>query len=88
MKTGKSRKIAEKTMLLNYLKENVATLRMAAKALGLDRANLTWKKRELEDVGRLWEVAWKRCEDSGYHAWYLTANPDLNPNKNQLGLFD
>ena len=61
-----------------YLKTNIATCSMVAKAIDVHQKNLTRYKRELEKIGLLYQYPTKAiCKDSGFKAHYLTTNPDL-----------
>jgi hypothetical protein len=71
-----------------YLNYNVATASMVSASTGVPQKNITRYKRLLEKAGQLWEVEKKRCELTGFKAWYLTTNPELNPGNNQLKIFD
>jgi len=77
----------EQTIFL-YLSENVATASMASEATGIPQKNICRIKRDLEKRGLLWEVERKKCQHTGYKAWYITTNPEFRKGSNQLGLFD
>ncbi|WP_053969745.1 hypothetical protein [Mangrovimonas sp. ST2L15] len=83
---GKDFKSQLKT-IFQYLQEHIATASMISEATGIPQKNICRYKRDLESVGRLWEVEKKLCKKTGFKAWYLTTNPDYNPNSNQLELF-
>ncbi len=88
MNTGNVSRQSEKMIVYLYLLHTTATNQMVSVATGVPQKNLCRIKRELENSGRLWEVEYKPCEVTKHKAWYLSTNPDLRPNKNQLGLFD
>lgn len=73
--------------IFHYLQENVATASMVSDATGIPQKNITRYKRDLELSGRLCEIEKRKCEKTGFKAWYLTTNPDLFPSNNQLTLF-
>ena len=65
--------------IFQFLFENVATASMVAEETGVPQKNICRYKRDLENLGRLWEIEKKPCEKTGFKAWYLTTNPDLAP---------
>jgi hypothetical protein len=67
-----------------YLQEHVATASMVSKATGIPQKCITWYKRELEVTGKLWEIEKKRCQITGFSAWYLTTDQNLIPVSSQL----
>jgi len=71
----------------DFLKEHVATCSMASEAISVKQKCLTWYKRDLEKAGLLWEVKHDRCPITGFKAWFITCNPKLKPEDNQLKLF-
>jgi hypothetical protein len=74
--------------IFQYLQNNVATASMVADATGIYQKNICRYKRDLEKVGRLWEVTKDICKKTGFRAWYLTTNPDKAPKQTpQLTLF-
>src|SRR5688500_10493827 len=81
--------------IFQYLQKNVATASMVSYATGVPQKCITRYKRDLELSGRLWEVIKKRCDHTGFKAWYLTTDPDKAPkqistqsnNSIQLSLF-
>jgi hypothetical protein len=76
--------------IFEYLKSNVATASMISNDTGVPQKCITRYKRDLEKVGKLWELKKTYCKKTGYKAWYLTTNVDLIPKelKSQLNLFD
>jgi hypothetical protein len=88
MKKGNLSRQTQEMIVYQYLLQTSATNQMVSLATGVPQRNICRIKRKLEKVGRLWEVEYKPCEVTKHKAWYLTTNPDLSPNKNQLGLFD
>lgn len=75
-------------IVYEYLYFNVATASMVEIATGVHHKCITRYKRNLEKNNNLWQIEKKKCEETGFIAWYLTTNPNLNPGTNQLGLFD
>ena len=74
--------------IFNYLKDHVATASMVSEATGIPQKNICRYKRDLERVGRLWEVDKKPCKRTGHRAWYLTTDPDKTCfGSSQLELF-
>ncbi len=75
--------------IFKYLQEHVATASMVSEATGIPQKNITRYKRDLEKVGRLWEVEKKLCKKTGFKAWYITSNQQHKPKHllNQLNLF-
>jgi hypothetical protein len=74
--------------IFQYLQNNVATASMVADATGIYQKNICRYKRDLEKVGRLWEVTKDTCKKTGFRAWYLTTNPDKATKQTpQLTLF-
>lgn len=67
-----------------YLQKHTATASMVSDATGLHQKSITRYKRDLEKVGRLYELEKKLCEITGFRAWYLTTNSNLFPKSNQL----
>jgi len=75
--------------IFQYLLNNVATASMVAASTGVPHKNFCRFKRDLEKVGRLWELKKDYCTITGFKAWYLSANPKLKPSTyNQLSLFN
>jgi hypothetical protein len=76
--------------IFQYLQNNVATASMVADATGIYQKNICRYKRDLEKAGRIWELEKKRCEKTGFKAWYLTTNPHKAPKNSttQLNLFN
>jgi hypothetical protein len=64
-------------VFFEYLKTNLATASMVAKATGIPQKNITRFKREFEKAGLLVEVMRSQCKDTGFNAWYLSTNPTL-----------
>jgi hypothetical protein len=82
------RKTQLKTIFL-FLYKNVATASMVANATGVPQKNITRFKRDLEKVGRLWELKKDYCTITGFKAWYLSTNPKFKSSTyNQLSLFN
>ena len=73
--------------IFQYLQEHIATASMVSAATGIPQKNICRYKRDLEKVGRLWEIEKKACKRTGFKAWYLTTNPNRATNNNQLILF-
>ncbi|MXS70473.1 hypothetical protein GSF70_04510 [Flavobacteriaceae bacterium W22] len=73
--------------LFQYLQNHIATASMIAKATGIPQKNICRYKRDLEKAGLLWEVEKKKCKETGFRAWYITANSDFLPKSEQLSLF-
>jgi len=75
--------------IFQYLFENIATASMVADSTGVYQKNICRYKRDLEKVGRLWEIEKKLCKKTGFKAWYLTTNPNKAPKQllTQLNLF-
>lgn len=79
---------AQKRVFYTYLLDNLATASMVEAATGIKQKNICRFKRELEKMGKLWEVVEKRCKITGYNAAYLTTDPNKAPNlPEQLKLF-
>ena len=75
--------------IFQYLQNNVATASMVAASTGVPHKNFCRFKRDLEKVGRLWELKKDYCTITGFKAWYLTTNIKLKPSSyNQLSLFN
>lgn len=75
--------------IFHYLHEHIATASMVADATGIYQKNICRYKRDLEKAGRIWELEKKRCQKTGFKAWYLTTNPHKAPKNSttQLNLF-
>ena len=73
--------------IFSYLKMHIATASMVSHATGVPQKCITRYKRDLEKAGHLWELQKTTCKQTGFKAWYLTANPELAPIKPQLTLF-
>ena len=78
----------QKNVVYDYLKDKTATASMIEVETGIHQKCITWIKRDLEESGHLWEVDKKYCQETGRMACYLTTNPDLRPEDNQLNLFE
>lgn len=77
----------QKETIFQYLQEYTATASMVSAATGVPHKCITRYKRDLEIAGRLWETEKKICKQTGFRAWYLTANPNEAPLNNQLRMF-
>ena len=82
-----TKKLTQLQTIFEYLQNNIATASMVAAATKVPQKCITRYKRDLEKSNRLWEIEKKFCEKTGFKAWYLTTNPDIAPNNNQLKLF-
>lgn len=85
---GKDKK--QKTQLQTifaYLSDRIATASMVSVETGVPQKCITRYKRDLEKVGRLWEVKKTYCEKTGFLAWYITTDPKQAPQQQQLNLF-
>ena len=71
---GNSRNTQLQT-IFQYLKKNVATASMVAKATKVPQKNICRYKRDLEKAGRIWETVKTTCKETGFKAWYLTTDP-------------
>jgi hypothetical protein len=80
-------RINQKTKYFDYLKTTIATNSMVSEATGIPQKNLTRFKREFEDAGVLYELYKTICKKTKHRATYLTTNPALFPQSNQLKLF-
>lgn len=67
--------------IFKYLQKHVATASMVSAATGVPQKNLCRYKRDLEHLGRLWEIRKDYCQSTGFKAWYLTTNPERAPKK-------
>ena len=65
--------------LFHYLEINIATASMVCANTSVPHKNFTRYKRDLEKIGRLWEIEKRTCKHTGHKAWYLTTNPQLRP---------
>jgi hypothetical protein len=87
-KQGKDNQIKnQKRTIFQYLQNHIATGSMIAKVTGIPQKSICRYKRDLELQGVLYEIEKKECEFTGFKAWYLTTNPDLFPQSNQLKMF-
>jgi hypothetical protein len=87
---GKGKKdLNQLQTIFQYLFEHIATASMVSDATGIYQKNICRYKRDLEKVGRLWEIEKTYCKHTGFKAWYLTTNPSKAPKNsiNQLNLF-
>jgi hypothetical protein len=83
-----SLRLSQKQTIFHYLQENTATASMVTEATGIPQKCITRYKRDLEKVGRLWEVEKKHCQKTGFLAWYLTTDKNKAPKTQiQLNLF-
>lgn len=73
--------------IFHFLLENTATASMVSAATGVPQKNICRYKRDLEKIGRLWEIEKKLCKKTGFKAWYLTTNSENAPFNNQINLF-
>jgi hypothetical protein len=73
--------------IFQFWNENIATASMVAAETGIPQKNICRYKRDMEKAGFLWEIEKKPCKETGFKAWYVTTNPDLAPNNDQLSLF-
>jgi len=73
--------------IFHYLQEHIATASMVSVETGIPQKNICRYKRDLEKMGRLWEIKKKYCKETGFKAWYLTTNPLNAPFDNQTKLF-
>lgn len=78
---------SQKKTIFQFLQNNNATASMVSAATGIPQKNICRFKRDLEKVGRLWEIEKKLCKQTGFKAWYLTTNPEQAPFNNQLNIF-
>ena len=69
------------------LKEHIMTCTMVSEFTGIPQKNCCRYKRDLEKAGLLWEVKYSRCPVTHFDAWFITCNPRLKPDDNQLKLF-
>jgi hypothetical protein len=66
----------------SYLQSNNATASMVSDILGIPQKNICRYKRTLEKEGKLWQTHKALCRKTGFRAFYLTTNPEFNPNLN------
>ena len=85
--TPQASHINQKIKYFDYLKTNVATNSMVSDATGIPQKNLTRFKRDFEDAGLLFELYKTICKKTKHRATYLTTNPALFPQSNQLKIF-
>lgn len=81
-----SRKTQLKT-IFEYLQNNIATASMVSDATDVPQKNICRYKRDLEKVGRIWEIEKAICKKTGFKAWYLTTDISKAPKSYQLSLF-
>lgn len=77
----------QKITIFQYLKQYTATASMVTDATGVPQKSICRYKRDLEKQNLLYEVVKSQCKLTGFRAWYLTTNPDLFPQSNQLKMF-
>jgi len=70
---------SQKKIVLEYLRNHVATASMIAKATGIPHKNICRHKCNLENAGLLKELYKAPCKETGYGASYLTTNSKLFP---------
>jgi len=88
LEQGKGKRLrAQKITIFQFLKSNIATASMVSDATGVPQKSICRYKRDLEKKGLLFEVEKKLCGITGFKAWYLTTNPDLFQQSNQLKMF-
>ncbi|WP_423148623.1 hypothetical protein [Rubrolithibacter danxiaensis] len=75
-------------IVYEYLKTNIATGSMVAKATGVPHKCFTRYKQALEKNGHLKVTERKRCKVTGLPADYVTCNPEWFPVQRQLSLFN
>lgn len=75
-------------IVYHYLRSHVATASMVEDSTGVKQKCVTRIKAKLEKKGVLWEVKQMHCKITGYKAWYLTTNPELNLDCIQFDLFE
>jgi hypothetical protein len=88
--TKQSKYTVSKTQLktiFQYLQKHTATASMVANVTGVPQKSICRYKRDLQKRGLLCEVRKEFCELTKFRAWYLTTNPDLFPQSNQLKMF-
>jgi len=85
--TPQANRINQKLKYYDYLKTTVATNSMVSDATGIPQKNLTRFKRDFEDAGLLFELYKAICKKTKHRATYLTTNPALFPQSNQLKMF-
>jgi len=73
--------------VFEYLQNHVATASMVATATGVPQKNICRYKRELEESGRLSQLAKRTCKETDFKAWYLTTDPRKVNHNPQLNLF-
>ena len=83
-----TKRATQKQTIFQYLQTHMATASMVSDATGIPQKNITRYKRDMELSGILFETEKKRCEKTGFMAWFLTTNPELFSSINkQLTLF-
>jgi hypothetical protein len=74
--------------IFEYLQKNEATASMISKETGIPQKNICRYKRDLEKLGKLWELQKTKCSVTGFKAWTLTTDPKkANYYSQQLNLF-
>ena len=71
-----------------YLQDHIATASMVSIETGIPHKNICRYKRRLQLTNRLWEIEKKLCKQTGFRAWYLSTNPEIKPETNQLTIFE
>lgn len=84
-----TKRLTQEQTIFQYLLEFNSTASMVADATGVPQKNICRYKRDLEKIGRVWELEKKYCKKTGFLAWYLTTNPEkaIKQNVSQLNLF-
>lgn len=77
----------QKITIFQYLKYNTATASMVTDATGVPQKSICRYKRDLEKQNLLCELFKTHCKLTGFSAWYLTTNPNLFKQSNQLKMF-
>ena len=80
-------RLSQKQTIFQYLLTHIATACMIAAATGIPQKNICRYKRDLEKAGKLWELEKKLCKQTGFRAWYLSANPNNAPFNSQIKMF-
>ena len=80
---------AQKKRFFNYLKKHTVSCTMASHKLRIAQKCLTRYKRQLECIGKLWQVKKSKCKITRRWVWYLTTDPTKAPKHSvtQLKLF-
>lgn len=81
-------KVTQLETIFSYWEKHIATASMVAEATGIYQKNICRYKRDLEKLGRLWEIEKSTCKKTGFKAWYVTCDPSKVVNvEPQLKLF-